>query len=114
MNWAAIPATRVADGIERQIVHGEKLMVCRLRLAAPAVDFVKDLGIDLALRWGARLLFRRRRGLFARLPLMCRRVDARRRDVRQAERAARRDRGGGPPPRIKQTYSHWNVLYSRF
>ena len=37
MNWAAIPVTRVAEGIERQMVYGERLMVCRLRLAAHTV-----------------------------------------------------------------------------
>jgi quercetin dioxygenase-like cupin family protein len=37
MNWASIPASRVADGIERQMVYGERLMVCRLRLAAHVV-----------------------------------------------------------------------------
>ena len=37
MNWATIPAERVADGIERQIVYGDKLMVCRLRIAPHVV-----------------------------------------------------------------------------
>ena len=37
MNWASIPATRVGDGIDRQMVYGEKLMVCRLRLAPHVV-----------------------------------------------------------------------------
>ena len=37
MNRASIPATRVADGIERQMVFGERVMVCRLRLAAHVV-----------------------------------------------------------------------------
>jgi quercetin dioxygenase-like cupin family protein len=37
MNWASIPATPVAPGIERQMVHGETVMVCRLRLAAHVV-----------------------------------------------------------------------------
>ena len=37
MNWASIPAPRVAEGIERQMVYGERLMVCRLRLAAHVV-----------------------------------------------------------------------------
>jgi quercetin dioxygenase-like cupin family protein len=32
MNWATIPAERVADGIERQMVVGEKLMICRLTI----------------------------------------------------------------------------------
>jgi quercetin dioxygenase-like cupin family protein len=37
MNWASIPATRVADGIERQMVFGERVMICRLRLDAHVV-----------------------------------------------------------------------------
>jgi unsaturated pyranuronate lyase len=37
MNWASIPATRVADGVERQMVSGERVMVCRLRLDAHVV-----------------------------------------------------------------------------
>jgi unsaturated pyranuronate lyase len=37
MNWTSIPATRVADGIERQMVYGERVMVCRLRLDAYVV-----------------------------------------------------------------------------
>jgi quercetin dioxygenase-like cupin family protein len=32
MNWATIPAERVADGIERQMVVGGKLMICRLKI----------------------------------------------------------------------------------
>lgn len=32
-DWATIPVERVADGIERQMIWGERLMVCRLRLA---------------------------------------------------------------------------------
>jgi quercetin dioxygenase-like cupin family protein len=32
MNWQTIPADRVADGIERQMVVGDKLMVCRLKI----------------------------------------------------------------------------------
>ena len=37
MNWATIPAEHVAEGIERQIVSGDKLMVCRLRIAPRVV-----------------------------------------------------------------------------
>ena len=40
MNWASIPATPVADGIERQMVYGERLMVCRLRFAPHVVTAV--------------------------------------------------------------------------
>jgi quercetin dioxygenase-like cupin family protein len=32
MNWATIPGVRVAEGIERQMVVGEKLMICRLTI----------------------------------------------------------------------------------
>jgi quercetin dioxygenase-like cupin family protein len=35
--WADVPAVRVADGIDRQMVIGEKLMMCRLTLQ-PHVD----------------------------------------------------------------------------
>jgi quercetin dioxygenase-like cupin family protein len=37
MNWATIPAEPVAEGIERQMVYGDKLMVCRLRIAPRVV-----------------------------------------------------------------------------
>jgi quercetin dioxygenase-like cupin family protein len=33
MNWATIPAERIAEGIDRQMIYGDKLMVCRLRIA---------------------------------------------------------------------------------
>ena len=32
MNWGTIPALRVAEGIDRQIVVGERLMICRLTI----------------------------------------------------------------------------------
>jgi quercetin dioxygenase-like cupin family protein len=32
VNWQALPVERVADGIERQILWGGRLMVCRLTL----------------------------------------------------------------------------------
>ncbi len=32
MNWATIPRVRVAEGIDRQMVVGEKLMICRLTI----------------------------------------------------------------------------------
>lgn len=31
-HWDSVPVERIADGIERQMIVGEKLMVCRLRL----------------------------------------------------------------------------------
>jgi quercetin dioxygenase-like cupin family protein len=35
--WDDVPATRVAEGIQRQMIVGEKLMMCRLTLQ-PHVD----------------------------------------------------------------------------
>ena len=32
-DWSSIPTERIGDGIERQMVWGERLMVCRLRFA---------------------------------------------------------------------------------
>ena len=32
MNWNTIPAERVGHGIERQMVVGDKLMICRLTI----------------------------------------------------------------------------------
>jgi quercetin dioxygenase-like cupin family protein len=32
MNWETIPAERVGEGIERQMVVGEQLMICRLKI----------------------------------------------------------------------------------
>jgi quercetin dioxygenase-like cupin family protein len=36
-DWTAIPVERVADGIERQMIWGERLMLCRLRMAPHVV-----------------------------------------------------------------------------
>lgn len=33
LNWSEIPAEQVGEGIERQMVVGEKMMACRLRFA---------------------------------------------------------------------------------
>jgi quercetin dioxygenase-like cupin family protein len=33
MNWSNIPFEKIAEGIERQMIIGEKLMICRLRFA---------------------------------------------------------------------------------
>ena len=35
--WNDVPARRIADGIERQMIVGERLMICRLTLG-PRVD----------------------------------------------------------------------------
>jgi len=39
-NWAAVPVEPVADGIERRMVWGEHLMVCRLCFAPRVVTAV--------------------------------------------------------------------------
>ncbi|HSB28819.1 MAG TPA: cupin domain-containing protein [Pyrinomonadaceae bacterium] len=36
-DWATIPVERLEDGIERQMVIGENLMICRLRFAPHVV-----------------------------------------------------------------------------
>ena len=33
LNWENIPFERIGDGIERQMIVGEKLIICRLRFA---------------------------------------------------------------------------------
>ena len=40
MNWAAIPSEQIADGIERQMVVGQKLMICRLKIQPRVVTAV--------------------------------------------------------------------------
>jgi unsaturated pyranuronate lyase len=32
MNWRTIPAERIGEGIERQMVVGDNLMICRLKI----------------------------------------------------------------------------------
>ena len=39
-DWTAVPVERIGDGIERQMVWGERLMVCRLRFAPRVVTAV--------------------------------------------------------------------------
>jgi quercetin dioxygenase-like cupin family protein len=39
-NWTAVPVERLAEGIERQMVWGDQLMVCRLHLAPNVVTAV--------------------------------------------------------------------------
>jgi quercetin dioxygenase-like cupin family protein len=41
-DWSTIPAERVADGIERQMIWGSQLMVCRLRIAPRVVTAVHE------------------------------------------------------------------------
>jgi len=40
MNWAQIPSERVGEGIERQMVVGERLMICRLTIQPRVVTAV--------------------------------------------------------------------------
>jgi quercetin dioxygenase-like cupin family protein len=39
-DWSTIPVERIGDGIERQMIWGERLMVCRLRFAPHVVTSV--------------------------------------------------------------------------
>ena len=39
-DWAAISPEQIGDGIERRMIWGERLMVCRLRLAPRVVTAV--------------------------------------------------------------------------
>jgi len=40
LDWSAIPVETIADGITRQIVAGDRLMVCRLVLAPRTVTAI--------------------------------------------------------------------------
>ncbi len=37
VDWASLPSERVGEGIARQMVYGERVMVCRLRIAPRTV-----------------------------------------------------------------------------
>jgi quercetin dioxygenase-like cupin family protein len=39
-DWSSLPVERIAEGIERQMVWGERVMVCRLRFAPHVVTAV--------------------------------------------------------------------------
>ena len=39
-DWRSIPIEKIAPGIERQMIWGERVMVCRLRLAPHTVTAV--------------------------------------------------------------------------
>jgi quercetin dioxygenase-like cupin family protein len=39
-DWASIPVEHIAEGIARQMIWGERLMVCRLRFAPKVVTAV--------------------------------------------------------------------------
>jgi quercetin dioxygenase-like cupin family protein len=36
-DWAAIPVQQIGEGVERQMIWGERIMVCRLRFAPHVV-----------------------------------------------------------------------------
>ena len=39
-NWADIPVEHIADGIERQMVWGDRIMICRLRFQPGVITAV--------------------------------------------------------------------------
>lgn len=39
-DWSTIPVERIAEGIERQMIWGERLMICRLRFAPRVVTAI--------------------------------------------------------------------------
>ena len=39
-DWSSVPAARIAPGIDRQMIWGERIMVCRLRLDPRVVTAV--------------------------------------------------------------------------
>ena len=41
-NWATIPTEQLGKGIVRQMIHGERLMICRLTLAPGTVTAAHD------------------------------------------------------------------------
>ena len=41
-NWADVPIEKIGDGIERQMIVGDQLMVCRLRFAPHVVTAAHD------------------------------------------------------------------------
>lgn len=41
-NWDNVPVERLEEGIERQMIVGEKLMICRLRFAPEVVTPAHD------------------------------------------------------------------------
>ena len=39
-DWSTIPIERIADGITRQMIHGDRLMVCRLTFAPKTITAI--------------------------------------------------------------------------
>ena len=42
LNWASIPVEKLEEGIERQMIVGDQLMICRLRFAPHVVTPAHD------------------------------------------------------------------------
>jgi quercetin dioxygenase-like cupin family protein len=42
MDWSSVPVERLEEGIERQMIVGEKMMVCRLRFAPHTITLPHD------------------------------------------------------------------------
>jgi len=42
LNWDSVPVEQLAEGIERQMIVGEKMMMCRLRFAPNIVTPAHD------------------------------------------------------------------------
>ena len=42
LNWASVPAENLGEGIERQMIVGERMMICRLQFAPHVVTTVHD------------------------------------------------------------------------
>src|SRR6185436_12500858 len=42
LNWASIPVEKLEDGIERQMIVGDQLMICRLRFAPHIITTAHD------------------------------------------------------------------------
>lgn len=42
LDWAGVPVQSIADGIERQMIWGERIMICRLRFAPGCVTAVHN------------------------------------------------------------------------
>jgi quercetin dioxygenase-like cupin family protein len=41
-DWSSLPVERIADGVERQMLWGDRVMVCRLRFAPRVVTAVHE------------------------------------------------------------------------
>ncbi|MGE0454504.1 MAG: cupin domain-containing protein [Vicinamibacteria bacterium] len=41
-NWSTIPKQTIADGVARQMIHGDALMICRLSFAPGSVTLAHD------------------------------------------------------------------------